>query len=247
MLVTEIHAKSILSKSKVSEYTINPYIGCEHNCVYCYARFMKRFFRHKEAWGEFVDVKVNAAELLEKEISKKKIGRVWMSGICDPYQPVEKKYKLTRKCLEILVKNNWPVTIQTKSTLVLRDMDILKKSKKVEVGFTITTADEKIGEMFEPKASPIKERIDTLEKLHLAGIRTFVMIAPILPGAEGLPEKLAGKIDYAIIDRLNYNYADWLYRKNNMEYAMKDEFFIQKKKEIGGKFKKAGIDCEIIF
>lgn len=90
MLVTEIHAKSILSKSKVSEYTINPYVGCIHNCIYCYSKFMKRFSRHKEAWGEFVDVKVNAAELLEKEISKKKIGRVWMSGICDPYQPVEK-------------------------------------------------------------------------------------------------------------------------------------------------------------
>lgn len=247
MKITEIHAKSVLTKSKVSDYSINPYVGCEHNCVYCYAGFMKRFYAHKEPWGEFVDVKINTADILENEIKRKKIGRVWISGICDPYQPIEKKYRLTRKCLEILIKNNWPVTIQTKSSLVLRDMDILKKSEKVEVGFTINTTDEKIKNIFEPNTSSIKERIDALEKLHMSGIKTYIMIAPILPKVEGLSKQLIGKVDYVIIDKLNYNYADRVYRKNNLEYAMSEEFFIQKRKELESEFKKAGIKCQVIF
>jgi DNA repair photolyase len=133
MIIKEISAKSILSKSKVTAYTINPYIGCEHGCTYCYARFMKRFTGHKEAWGEFVDAKINAPILLESEIKKKKVGKVWISGMCDPYQPLEKKYELTRKCLEILLKHQWPVTIQTKSNLVLRDIELFKKFKDIEV------------------------------------------------------------------------------------------------------------------
>jgi DNA repair photolyase len=149
MKIKEILAKNILSKSKVYDYTLNPYIGCEHGCSYCYARFMKRFTGHKEDWGEFVDVKINAPELLDKEIKKKKTGRVWISGICDPYQPIEEKYELTRKFLEILLKHDWPVTIQTKSPLILRDIGLLKKLRKIEVCFTIATADEKIRKIFE--------------------------------------------------------------------------------------------------
>jgi DNA repair photolyase len=103
---------------------------------------MKRFTGHKEPWGEFVDVKINAPELLGKEIKKKRNGTVWVSGVCDPYQPLEKRYKLIRKCLEILVQNYWPVIIQTRSPLVVRDMDIFRKSKDFEVGLTITTASD---------------------------------------------------------------------------------------------------------
>ena len=247
MKIREIHAKSILSKSKVSDYTINPYVGCEHSCTYCYARFIKRFSSHKEPWGEFVDVKINAGEILENEIKKNKIGRVWMSGVCDPYQPLEKSYKLTRKCLEILLKNNWPVTIQTKSPLVLRDIVLLKKFKRIEVGFTITTADEKIRRMFEPKVPSIEQRINALKKLHEAGIRTYVMIAPILTKAEKLTKQLVGKVDYVIIDRMNYHYADWVYRKYNLEYAMTDDFFNKTKKNLVKLFEKEGINCRVIF
>jgi DNA repair photolyase len=104
MIVKELCAKTILSKSKVLDYTINPFIGCEHGCTYCYARFMKRFTGHREDWGQFVDVKINAPSLLQHEIRKNRIGRVWISGLGDPYQPLEAKYKLTRRCLEIFVK-----------------------------------------------------------------------------------------------------------------------------------------------
>ena len=149
MKIKEIHAKSILSPSKIYDYVVNPYVGCQHACSYCYARFMKRFTGHKEPWGDFVDVKINAAELLSKEIKKKRVGTVWVSGVCDPYQPLEAKYKLTRKCLEILVHNNWPVFIQTRSPLVLRDLDIFKEAKNIDVGLSITTANDEIRKIVE--------------------------------------------------------------------------------------------------
>ena len=240
MKIKEIQAKNILSKSKVYDWTINPYVGCQHGCIYCYAKFMKRFSGHKENWGEFVDVKMNAPELLSQEIKKKKKGRVWVSGVCDPYQPLEKKYELTKKCLEILQKNNWPVTIQTKSPLVLRDLELLKKFQEIEVGFTITTDDEEIRKIFEPRTAPINERIETLDKLHQEGIKTFAMIAPLLPKAENLVPKLKGKVDYVIIDKMNYHYADWIYKKYQWEK-------IQNGNELADLFKKENIPCQVVF
>lgn len=225
MIVKEVQAKSILSTSKVYDYVVNPYIGCQHACSYCYARFMKRFTGHREPWGDFVDVKSNAADLLRVEINKKKQGRVWVSGVCDPYQPLEAKYKLSRQCLEILARNNWPAIIQTRSPLVLRDMDIIRQGKGFEVGVSVTTADDGIRKLFEPKAPPVNERIRALDELHKAGIRTYAMIAPMLPGAEGLAELLEGKVDYVLIDRMNYHYADWIYRKYGLQDKLTDEFF----------------------
>ena len=225
MIVKEVQAKSILSTSKVYDYVVNPYIGCQHACSYCYARFMKRFTGHREPWGDFVDVKSNAADLLRVEINKKKQGRVWVSGVCDPYQPLEAKYKLSRQCVEILARNNWPAIIQTRSPLVLRDMDIIRQGKGFEVGFSVTTADDAIRKLFEPKAPPVNERIRALDELHKAGIRTYAMIAPMLPGAEGLAELLEGKVDYVLIDRMNYHYADWIYRKYGLQEKLTDEFF----------------------
>jgi len=241
MIIKEIQSKTILSASKVYPYVINPYTGCQHNCLYCYAHFMKRFTGHKEPWGQFVDVKVNAADLLRREIPKKKPHRVWISGVCDPYQPLEGKYRLTRQCLEILAQNNWPVTVQTRSPLVLRDIDILKKGRDFEVGLSITTTDDNIRKLFEPAAPPIKERVRALDELHRAGIRTYAMIAPMLPGAENLAEILMGKVDYVIFDRMNYHYADWVYRKYGLEEKMTDEYFYQTEQTLSSAFAKLGI------
>lgn len=232
LIVKEIQAKSILSVSKVYPYVINPYTGCQHACSYCYARFMKRVTGHREPWGEFVDVKINAADLLRVEINKKKRGRVWVSGVCDPYQPLEAKYKLTGQCLEIMAQNNWPVIIQTRSPLVLRDIDIIKDAQDFEVGLSVTTADDGIRRLFEPHAPPINDRIKALDELHKAGIRTYAMIAPMLPGAEGLAELLKGKIDYTLIDRMNYHYADWVYRKYGLEDKLTDDFFYRTRQEL---------------
>ena len=247
MIVREIFAKSVLSKSQVYDYAINPYVGCSHSCRYCYAAFMRRFTGHKEKWGEFVDVKINAPELLAREIKRKRMGRVWVSGVCDPYQAAEKRYRLTRRCLEILVENQWPVTVQTKSDLVLRDVEIMEKSKDIEVGFSITTADEKIRRLFEPGASPIKERIHALDVLHSRGIQTFAMMAPLLPGTDGLIEELWGKVDHVLIDRLNYFYANRIYMENDLEWAKEGPFFIQQAEELKEGFERKGIPVRVLF
>lgn len=247
MKIKEIKARSILSKSMVYDYALNPYVGCVHGCVYCYAKFMKRFTGHSENWGEFVDVKVNAPELLAREVCKKKTGRVWISGVCDPYQPLEKKYMITKRCLDILVENGWPFTVQTKSPLVLRDIETLKRSPDAEVGFTVTTADEKIRRIFELGAPPTRSRIDALKRLHSQGVRTFAMIAPILPGAGGLVTALRGKVEYVLVDRLNYHYADRTYRKYGMEWAMKDSFFSQRGEELKRGFEREGVTCRVLF
>jgi DNA repair photolyase len=229
MIVREIFAKSILSKSQIYDYAINPYVGCSHSCRYCYAAFMRRFTGHKEKWGEFVDIKVNAPELLAREIKRKRMGRVWVSGVCDPYQAAEKKYKLTLRCLEILLENQWPVTIQT------------------EVGFSITTADEKIRKIFEPGASPIKERIRALDVLHSRWIKTFVMIAPILPGSDGLIEQLTGKVDHILIDKLNYSYANRIYSENKMGWAKEDTFLVQQAEKLKEGFTRRNIPVQVLF
>lgn len=246
MIVKEIQAKAILSVSKVYDYVINPYTGCQHGCTYCYARFMKRFTGHKEPWGEFVDVKINASDLLQVEIKRKKRGRVWVSGVCDPYQPLEAKYKLSRRCLEILDQHNWPVVVQTRSPLILRDIDILKEARDFEVGFTVTTMDDRIRKLFESSAPPIKDRLNALDVLHRAGIRTYAMIAPMLPGAESLAEALGRKVDYIIVDRMNYNHADWVYRKYGLDSKLTDNFFYRTGRELASACRGLGIECRVV-
>ena len=246
MNVREIQSKSILSSSRIYDYVINPYVGCQHACSYCYARFMKRFSKHKEPWGEFVDVKINAADLLRVELDKKRQGSVWISGVCDPYQPLEAKYRLTRRCLEILSRHAWPVVIQTRSPLVLRDLDVIEKVPNIEVGLSITTTDDNIRKLFETHAPPIEKRISALDELHRSGIKTYAMIAPILPEAELLPEVLAGKVDYIIVDRMNYNYADWIYKKYRLQDSLSDDFFYRTSRRIADECHKSGIDCRLV-
>jgi DNA repair photolyase len=247
MVVKEVQAKAILSASKIYPFVINPYVGCQHACSYCYARFMKRFTGHKEPWGEFVDVKINAPDLLRKETQKKKPAPVWISGVCDPYQPLESKYRLTRKCLEILGERGWPVVIQTRSPLVLRDMDILENIRDLEVGLSIPTADDAIRKKFEPDAPPIGKRVHALEILHSTGIRTYAMIAPMLPGAGDLAELLSGRADYLLVDRMNYNHAHWVYRKYNLDEALSPEFFNRTARDLAARCRVSGIDCRLVF
>ncbi len=247
MLVREVQAKSILSRSRIYDYVVNPYTGCQHACSYCYARFMKRFSGHKEAWGDFVDVKINAPDLLRKEIVRKKMGSVWISGVCDPYQPLEARYRLTRECLWIIIEHRWPFVIQTRSPLVLRDIDLIQKADNGKVGLTVTTSDDDIRRLFEPHAPPIKARIRALEELHRSGIRTFAMIAPLLPGAEKLPEMLKGKVDYILVDRMNYYYSNWVYRKHGLLDNLSDEYFNKAGEEILSRCTGEGLDCRLLY
>ncbi len=243
MKVKEIHSKSILSRSEVYDYVVNPYVGCQHGCSYCYATFMRRFTGHKEPWGDFVDVKINAPALLKKEITKKKQGKVWVSGVTDPYQPLEKKYELTRQCLEILVEHDWPVIVQTRSPLALRDIDVFRQSKSIEVGFSITTANDAIRKAFEPHSPSIEARLKAIASLCENGIKTYAMIAPILPEAEKLVTMLEGKVDYIIIDRMNYRHSDAVYRQHGWQESNTAEYFDQIKRRMLDDCAEFGIEC----
>ncbi|NIO49346.1 MAG: radical SAM protein [Candidatus Aminicenantes bacterium] len=248
--ISEVKAKSILNKSKIFDYCLNPYTGCEHNCTYCYARlFMRRYSGHKEPWGEFVDVKINAPELLKKQLERARRGIVWISSVCDPYQPLEADYKLTRQCLKELVMKQFPVNIQTKSTLVLRDLDLLLQFEEIEVGFTITTDDERIATLFESRASSVKERINSLEKIHSKGISTFAFVGPLLPGnPEKLVELLEGKTDKIYIDKMNYlDTIRRFYHQQGLKEATTDKFFLEYKERLLNELKKRKVKCEVLF
>jgi len=248
--VKEIQAKSVLNKSKVFDYCLNPYTGCQINCKYCYARlFMKRYSGHKEAWGDFVDVKINAPEVLQKQLNKAKRGTVWISSVCDPYQPLEATYELTRRCLKELVKKQFPVNIQTKSELVLRDLDLFKEFEEIEVGFTITTDDEKVAKLFEPKASPVKDRLTALAKIHSSGIKTFVFIGPLLPGnPEKLIENLSEKADTIFIDKMNYlNSIKGFYHRFGLNRGTTDEFFKEYKERLVSELLKRKMKFQVLF
>jgi DNA repair photolyase len=215
----EITCKNALVKSRIQgvDYCLNPYTGCEHNCVYCYAIFMKKFSDHSEEWGTFVDVKVNFLERLEKEIQRTKPGVVMFSSVTDPYQPLEERYRLTRGALEILAESDFSVQIQTKSDLVLRDMDVLKNIKNCEVGFTITCIDPKIQKRFEPVASPVEKRFEALKIFNQEGIDTFIFFGPILPYFSDTDESLSlffqkaidAEVKYIYIDKMNYTPSIW--------------------------------------
>lgn len=220
LLVREIEARSVLSKSGISEvtYALNPYVGCEHGCVYCYSIFMKRFTGHREEWGTFVDVKVNAPQVLAWELKRAKSGEVLLSSVTDPYQPLEREYRLSQACLEVLQGYpQFPVSILTKSTLVLRDLDLLSQIEHLEVAFTITSLDEGARRIFEPQASPTRARLEALARLSEAGLKTWAFFGPALPYiSDGEKEiealfkelKEAG-VKRVLVDSLNLKGAMW--------------------------------------
>ncbi len=248
--VREVQAKGILNKSKIYDYCVNCYTGCEHACAYCYASlFMRRYSGHEEPWGEFVDVKVNAPEILQKQVRRAKKGVVWLSSVCDAYQPLEAKYRLTRRCLEILAEAEFPVAIQSKSALLLRDIDVFKRFKEIDVGFTVATNDDRVSRLVEPGASPVSERIAALADLKAAGIRTYAFIGPVLPGdPEALVAALDGKADRILIDRMNYvGQFRAFFVRHKMEPAMTDAFFAGMIRRLVAELKKRKMDFEVVF
>jgi len=183
MIIREVKAKNIITKSNLpaADYVINPYIGCSHSCIYCYATFMKRFTGHEEEWGKFLDVKINAPDLIP-ERSKKYHGKyLFISSVTDPYLPHERKYTLTRQILEKLIPLRPNIGIQSKSGLIVRDIDLLKQFPICEAGITITTLDDSTRKEIEPHTASIQERINALRELNKAGLKTYVFIGPILP------------------------------------------------------------------
>jgi len=159
----------------VTEYTINQYRGCTHGCVYCYAPSL---IHDERSWGGYVDVKVNAHNILERELVRAKKRVVFVSSASDPYQPVEARFRVTRKVLEVLSRYKFPVLLLTRSPLVLRDMDLLQSLDWVRVGFSISSVPDRF---YEPGVPSLEKRIEALSKLHDKGITTWVSMAPIIP------------------------------------------------------------------
>lgn len=183
ILVERRKVSNALGKSNLPglDYTLNPYIGCSHGCIYCYARLYSEP-RVGNNWGKIVIVKDNIVEILAKEIRRKKKGVVGLSTITDAYQSIEAEEGITRELLRILLENNFKVSIQTKSSLVLRDLDLLcSRIELVDVGFTITTLKDEFARIIEPKASPPSERVKALEKISAEGIKTWIFLGPIIP------------------------------------------------------------------
>jgi DNA repair photolyase len=219
MIVREIECKSILTKSGIEgvDYALNPYVGCAHGCVYCYASFIKRFTSHKEEWGAFVDVKANAAEVLALQMRRAKPGNIVSGTVTDPYQPLEERHGITRACLEVLTAYDFPVSILTKSDLVLRDLDLFRRLKDVEVGFTIAALDDEVQRIFEPRSSPASARLAALAELAGAGVKTWAFCGPLLPflsdGEEQI-DALFGDlarvgVSYIIVDSMKLSGAIW--------------------------------------
>ncbi|MDD4979984.1 MAG: radical SAM protein [Candidatus Omnitrophica bacterium] len=227
--IREITCKTLLNKSNLSDFTLNCYVGCSHRCLYCYARYMKKFKDRPEDWGDFVDVKVNAPEVLAKQLRKirppKEVSfatlrtprkapdkiEVFMSSICDGWQPLEAKYKLSRACLKLLLEAGFEVSILTKSSLIERDFDILSNYKTPSLGMTMTTLNLGLQKALEPYASETRERLNTLKKAQSKGIKTWVFLGPLIPefsdtraNLEGLFRALEGlNLSQVYVDKLN--------------------------------------------
>ncbi len=179
MIVKEKQVKDVITKSNlpVSDYSVNPYTGCEHACKYCYACFMKRFTNHPEDWGEFIDVKFWQPIKNPDKYNGKEL---FIGSVTDPYQPIEEKYKRTRALLEELQGSKAILSIATKSDLVLRDLDLIKTFPNARVSWSINTLDEQFRSDMD-KGVSIERRLAAMKIFHDAGVRTTCFISPIFP------------------------------------------------------------------
>jgi len=256
MLVKEVTAKSCMTKSKLTDYVINPYSGCQHGCKYCYAVFMKRFLDAKEDWGQFIYVKMNCPELLKKELDINPPGTIFMSSVTDCYSPIESKYMLTRKILETIKdspsKKKFHIEILTKSALVKRDFDLIK-DLDIELGMSINTLDDAAARFIEPFASLPRIRLQVLKDAKAQGIKVYGFISPVIPGITDLEIlfKELSFCDYVWVELLNTrpNYIEKLmtalkehYPKSfeGVDYAIKnpEEYYAKIKDQVDELSKK---------
>lgn len=254
---------SYLTPTGIPSYDIavNPYIGCTHKCIYCYAEFMKRFTNHPEAWGDFVDIKLCDKNI---NISKLKGKRVIMSSVTDPYNPYEKEYEITRSILEKLKDAEIEMTVITKSDLILRDIDILKEFNNIITAFSLNTVDDGFRKKTEPYASSVEQRLEALQKLHNSGISTVLFMSPMFPGITDYREimdetkdyvdsywlenlNLRGSFKYRVLNFLASEYPD-LRELYNEIYRHKDiTYWLMLEEEIDNYCKDNHIDYKNYF
>lgn len=179
MIVKEVVTNDYVTKSNLPfcDYVINPYGGCVHSCKYCYASFMKRFTGHMEDWGTYLDIKQCGKSISVKKLTGKS---VFLSSVTDPYNPFEKKYEITKAIPEQLSHIDCTLYISTKSSLILRDIELLKRQKNLVAAVSLNTLDESFRRAMD-KAASVEERLNTLRKLHENGIYTVLFMSPIFP------------------------------------------------------------------
>ena len=221
-----VKAKGIFT----SDYGINIYRGCTHGCIYCDSRSDVYQFNHK---FEDIEVKENAVELLKKELIKRKPFMVVTGAMTNPYVPIEKRLQNVRKCLEVINRYGYGFACLTKSDLILRDLDLLKKineKAKVVVQITLTTADDDLCRIIEPNVCPTSKRVEVLKKLNENNIPAVVWLSPILPYINDTEDNINSILDYCVDTNvrgvLNLDMGLSL-RKGNREYFYKklDENF----------------------
>jgi len=176
-----ISCKTALSKSGLYDidYALNPYKGCAHGCLYCYAPDIIKCEGYGE-WGSWVEARANISRVLKKEIQKIGNAMIGLATVTDPYQPAEERLGLTRACLDVISKSDASLMLMTKSPLARRDFDLLKKIDKLEFCVTITTFDEDLARSMEPNAPSPKARLELLRDAADAGLRTTAMVSPWL-------------------------------------------------------------------
>ena len=238
MIIKEIKVKNVLTKSNlpVSDYSVNPYVGCSHACKYCYASFMKRFTNHSEQWGTFVDIKYwdkikNPQKYAGKEL--------FIGSVTDPYMPLEEKYKRTRELLEEMQGSGCKISIATKSDLVLRDLELIKTFPEARVSWSINTLDEEFRKEMDNSVS-IERKIDAMKKFHKAGIRTTCFISPIFPGITDVKSIILKTKDYCNLvwlENLNLRgeykriILNYIKEKHNKLYPLYDEIYNKGKRD----------------
>ena len=237
MKISDIDVKSVLTKSNlpVSDYSVNPYVGCTHACKYCYASFMKRFTNHPEPWGEFLDVK-HWPEMTNSEKYKGK--ELFIGSVTDPYNPQEEEYGRTRALLQQLKGSGVKISIQTKSDLVLRDMELIRTFPDARVGFSINTLDERFKDDMDNAVS-IERRLEAMRQFHEAGIRTTCFISPIFPGITdvmAIIERVKDRCNLVWLENLNLrgNYKsvimDYIRDKHSELLSLYEEIYLKNKR-----------------
>lgn len=194
--VREVKVHRALSPSGIYgvDFSLNPYVGCQHACVYCYVPFTYPSILRGRKWGAFVDVKVNVPRLVRREVKALRDASILVSSITDPYQPLEARYGLTRACLEAMQGSGVHVVLLTKSSLFRRDLDLLQGLKSCEVGITVTTLN--LSKIVEPFSPPPHERFKAIKEASEVGLETFLFLGPLLPAV--VEQELKEILDSAV-------------------------------------------------
>jgi DNA repair photolyase len=242
----------VLVDEGTGHYALNPYVGCTIGCAFCYAAARADLTRALEGaprleWGRWVDVKEDAPDVLRRELAGRAPGIVRLSPIVtDPYQPLERRYRLTRRCLEVLLDAGFTPIVLTRCAAVLDDLELLARFPRAAVGFSIPTDDDRVREAFEPGADPIDARLAALERCARAGLRTFVVVQPVLPmDPERLVARVAPHVRAVRIDRMHDPARVLhLYQRAGRLDAATDAFFERTAVELRARFAERGVTCD---